>query len=77
MYRVLDNGKPATSKVCFPDVLFPNDCWEKCDFPTWGEAVQYAEYWCIPYGITLTEEKPSDDYSGYGDIISIVEVESE
>jgi hypothetical protein len=68
MFQVLDNGKPA-------DYLHHtvDHSWKQSLFQTEEEAIAYAKHWTNDRELKIKCGE-SVDYSGYGDIVSIVKV---
>jgi len=86
-YHVLENGKAATWKLC-QNILSKRaskefqKTWGNNIFPTFEEARKYSWQWIAPYGGSYDGLSGVDlkvgvpyDYSGYGDMIEIREVE--
>ncbi len=71
MFKVYDNGKPATSATFS---LMEGIGWDNCEFHTFNEAVAYVENWLGTLG-NVSEWKVNTpvDYTGYGDMIEIKE----
>lgn len=72
MFIVLDNSKPAK----FPEHKV-HSSWDNNQFETFEEAKEYADKWLGMYGPYLLDTAGGYgyDYSGYGDVIKIIEIE--
>lgn len=72
MFRVYDNDKPADCHHHQVDTI-----WANSDFETLLDACEYALNWMGPQACDLSKLllNRRHDYSGYGDIIEIREVE--
>ncbi len=72
-YGVFDNNRPC-STVGFPDF---DPSWDNHLFDSFDDALVYANKWLgyYPDYVSLKVNKPWD-YSGYGDFIEIVEMET-
>ena len=71
MYQVFDNGKPADCLHCKV-----HESWNKSAYDTFEEALEYANKWLGMYGGVVLKLNTPWDYSGYGDMIEIREVDT-
>lgn len=70
MFQVFDSGRPAD---CMNHNVHPS--WKNSKFETLEEAQEYVKIWVggdydADHPLALNEEY---DYSGYGDVVKIVE----
>ena len=76
MFAVFDNNKPAKYPECQVD-----PSWDKNEYETFQEAVDYAVKWLGKYAVVLSvfeRYTPFEvDYSGYGDILSIKQTQTQ
>jgi len=71
MFQVFDNNKPADASG-----HNVHHTWNNSTFSTFEEAHQYANQWLAPsHGLVILKLNQPYDYSGYGDIIEIREVQ--